>query len=233
MPRSGTTLVERILGQNTNVHNAGELEAMEFVAIHFKHQLKIGRLPEPNMITANQWSELRAMYLEKLPKFSQPIFTDKLPHNFRNVGLILKLFPEAKIIQMHRDPKDVCLSIYERAFTSGHNYANRWEDLKHFHGSADRLMEHWSGLNSSQIIDISYEDLVQDAETTAKRLIDFVGFRWDKSYLDFHQSTHKSFTFSEIQVREPISAKRIARWKNYAPYIPKLENFDTMETLTN
>lgn len=222
MPRSGTTLVERILGQNAQVYCAGEQEAMEFVAAHYKHQVSIGRLENPSAVSSAKWAELRSMYLEKLPEISKPIFTDKLPHNFRNVGLILKLFPDAKIIQMHRDPKDISLSIYQRAFAPGHNYANRWDDLKHFNAQADRYMAHWSSLQSSQIMDLQYEDLVRDPQIHARQLIEFVGFKWDDGYLDFHESTSKSFTFSEMQVREPITDKRIGAWQHYVDFFPEL-----------
>jgi tetratricopeptide (TPR) repeat protein len=222
MPRSGTTLVERIIGQNPQVFNAGELEAMEFLAADFNRKISSGKLPSINQISAQQWSGLRSLYLDKLPDISKPIFTDKLPHNFRHVGIIHKLFPEARIIQLHRDPQDVCLSIYSRAFTSGHNYANRWQDLGHFYSECERLMAHWSSMNSPRIFDLKYEDLVENPEYYAKQLVEFCGFEWDQSYLDFHRAVNKSFTFSEMEVRQPIANKRVGRWQNYADQFPEL-----------
>lgn len=222
MPRSGTTLVERIIGQNKRVFCAGELEAMEFVAADYKHRSRHNRIGKPCDLTESEWAQLRTLYLEKLPEISEPIFTDKLPHNFRNVGLILKMFPDAKIVQMHRAAKDVCLSIYQKAFAPGHNYANRWEDLRHFNMQAERLMRHWSSIESPRLLDLQYEDLVREPERYAGKLIEFLGFEWDNSYLDFHKSMNKSFTFSELQVREPISEKRIGGWQNYAAVIPEL-----------
>lgn len=226
MARSGTTLVERILGQNPQVFNAGEQEAMEFVATHYHHQIKNDRLPKPLELTVEQQTGLRSMYLEKLPDISKPIFTDKLPHNFRQVGLILKLFPEARVIQMHRSMPDVCLSIYSHAFAAGHNYATHWPDMQHFYSQAERLMAHWSSLDSSRVMNLSYEDLVQSPEVYAQKVVEFCGFEWDESYLDFHKSTSQSFTFSEMQVRKPIASKRIDRWRNYLAYLPELEVFD-------
>ncbi|MGK0438318.1 MAG: tetratricopeptide (TPR) repeat protein [Paracoccaceae bacterium] len=222
MPRSGTTLVERIIGQNSQVFNAGEQEAMEFVVADFNQKTLDGKLPELHLISPHQWSELRALYLQKLPEISKPIFTDKLPHNFRHVGIIHKLFPEARIVQLHRDSQDVCMSIYSRAFTAGHNYANRWPDLKHFYTECERLMAHWSSMNSPRIMDLKYEDLVENPEYYAKQLVEFCGFKWNESYLDFHQSTNKSFTFSEMQVRQPIANKRVGRWQKYADHLPEL-----------
>lgn len=222
MPRSGTTLVERIIGQNPQVFNAGEQEAMEFMVADFNQKTLAGNLPEPHLISPHQWSELRALYLEKLPEISKPIFTDKLPHNFRHVGIIHKLFPEARIVQLHRDSQDVCMSVYSRAFTAGHNYANRWSDLKHFYSECERLMAHWSSMNSPRIMDLKYEDLVENPEYYAKQLVEFCGFEWNESYLDFHQSNNKSFTFSEMQVRQPIANKRVGRWQKYAEHFPEL-----------
>ncbi|MFT5137330.1 MAG: tetratricopeptide (TPR) repeat protein [Arenicella sp.] len=225
MARSGTTLVERILGQNPHVFNAGEQEAMEFVATHYHYQIKNDRLPKPADMNAEQRAALRSMYLEKLPDISKPIFTDKLPHNFRQVGLILKLFPEARVIQMHRAMPDVCLSIYSHAFAAGHNYATHWPDMLHFYSQAERLMAHWSSVDSTRVMNLNYEDLAESPEVYAKKIVEFCGFEWQQSYLDFHQSTTQSFTFSEMQVRQPISATRIDRWRNYLPYLPELEVF--------
>ena len=222
MPRSGTTLVERIIGQNPQVFNAGEQEAMEFMVADFNQKTLAGNLPEPHLISPQQWSELRALYLEKLPEISKPIFTDKLPHNFRHVGIIHKLFPEARIIQLHRNSQDVSMSIYSRAFTAGHNYANRWPDLKHFYSECERLMAHWSSMNSQRIMDLEYEELVENPDYYAKQLVEFCDFEWNESYLDFHQSKNKSFTFSEMQVRQPIANKRVGRWQNYAEHFPEL-----------
>ncbi|MFT4628916.1 MAG: tetratricopeptide (TPR) repeat protein [Arenicella sp.] len=226
MARSGTTLVERILGQNPHVFNAGEQEAMEFVATHYHHQIKNDRLPKPVELTTEQRAAMRVMYLEKLPDISKPIFTDKLPHNFRQVGLILQLFPEARIIQMHRSMPDVCLSIYSHPFAAGHNYATHWPDLMHFYSQAERLMAHWSSVDSTRVMDLNYEDLAENPEVYAKQIVEFCGFEWQQSYLDFHQSTTQSFTFSEMQVRQPISATRIDRWRNYLPYLPELAEFE-------
>jgi len=222
MPRSGTTLVERIIGQNRKVFCAGEQEAMEFIANDFTRRRMEDRLPEPTLISPEQWAEMRIDYMQKLPKFSQAIFTDKLPHNFRHAGIILKLFPKARIIQMRRNIQDVCLSIYSRAFTTSHNYANRWEDLSHFYRQSEKLMNHWSSLNSPRVLDMKYENLVESPEYFAKQLVEFCGFEWDESYLQFHETLNKSFTFSEMQVRESITINRIDRWKLYQEGFPEL-----------
>ncbi len=221
-PRSGTTLVERILGQHSQVTNGGEQEAMEYLATDFRQQISSGKLPHPSQITADQWSALRIGYLQRLPEISTPIFTDKMPHNFRHVGLILKLFPEARVIQMHRSAPDLALSIFTHPFAAGHNYANRIDDIAHFSEQAERLMAHWSSIHSTRVLDLNYEQLVSQPEHFAKQVVEFCGLSWDPSFLDFHESNAASFTFSELQVREPIDDKRVDRWRTYAEYLPAL-----------
>jgi len=227
VPRSGTTLVERMLGQNNKVFNAGELPGMEFVASDLLLYQRSGRLPNTSEITADQWVELRESYLKKLPDMSQSIFTDKLPHNFRNVGLILKLFPNARIIQMHRARRDVCLSIFCHAFTGSHNYATSLHSIDHFCSQAERLMAHWSTIQPDNIFDLNYDDLVRQPEQFGKELVEFCGLSWDSNYLEFHQSINQSFTFSEIQVRQPITTTRVDRWRKYYSVMPELSQLDS------
>ena len=83
-------------------------------------------------------------------------------------------------------------------------------------------MAHWSATKSPQILDLNYEDLVQDPDNYAKKLVEFCGFEWNENYLEFHKTVNPSFTFSEIQVRQPIATKRVQRWKNYEQFIPEL-----------
>ena len=223
LPRSGTTLVERILGENQNVYSGGELEALEFVAIDLERKIKTEKLPPLEEFDVKLWTELRQQYFSKLPEFSEPIFTDKMPHNFRHVGLILKLFPEARVLQMHRAMQDVCLSIYSHAFPNGHSYATSWDNLFDYYRQSESLMQYWGSLNSPRVLDVQYENLVQKPEYYAKQIVEFCGFDWQDSYLEFHKSANASFTFSELQVRQPISDKRVRRWEKFADFIPALQ----------
>jgi len=224
MPRSGTTLTEQLLSQHKDVQACGELEAMEFVAAEYQYKLSQGIYSSIEEMTIEQWSELRHSYIKQLPEIHSQYFTDKMPHNFRHVGLILKLFPEAKIIQMHRPQEDVCFSIYSHAFPAGHTYANNFHNLMHYYQCTQKLMRHWSSFNSNSIYDLNYMDLVNEPKPTAEQVFNFCELDWDDSYLDFHRNVTASFTFSELQVRKPITKSRTGRWKNYSPYIPELTN---------
>ncbi|NND81133.1 MAG: tetratricopeptide repeat protein [Gammaproteobacteria bacterium] len=222
MPRSGTTLVERILGQSNQVTMGGELETMQLIATEYTKQVGLGKLPKPAKMNEQQWQGLRSAYLDKKPEPCKAFLTDKLPHNFLNVGLILKLFPEAKIIQLRRNLQDVCLSIYSQPFAQGHSYACDLQDCEHFYQQAERLMTHWNGLHSPQLFNLQYENLVRQPDYYAQQLVEFCGLKWQPHYLDFHQNISPSFTFSEMAVRQPITAERINRWQAFQAYLPEL-----------
>ena len=222
MPRSGTTLVEKLLAQHDQVSAGGEVEAMQFVAAEYNRQIGFGRLPNPDEMTVTQWQGLRQAYLDKSPENRKAIFTDKLPHNFQHVGLILKLFPEAKIIQLHRTAQDILLSVFSYPFAEGHAYACELESIRHQNEQAERLMSHWNSIHSPHILDLQYENLVRQPEYYAQQVFEFCGLSWKPEYLDFYQEIAASFTFSELQVRQAISTDRIGRWKNYQPFLNQL-----------
>jgi len=152
-----------------------------------------------------------------------PIFlTDKMPNNYHHVGMILSMFPSAKIIQMRRDPRDVCLSIYTRSFPDGHNYACSFDTLAHAYKLCTELMDHWRRIAPDRVIDIHYERLVEDPLSEGKKITTFCGLEWNDKCLAFHEDITSSFTFSEMQVREAIHDQRIGRWKHVQEYLQPL-----------
>ncbi len=221
MPRSGTTLVERILGQIAGVENCGENEAMAFIASQYGFDVQRGRLPPPAEMSSDQWLELAERYKEKTPHQSN-IVTDKMPHNAQYVGIILFCFPNAKVVQMRRDPVSVCWSIYQRSFPEGHNYACDFRTLAHFYRLTDELMNHWSSIADDRVLNLQYEELVNNPESEARKLVSFCELPWSDACLQFHKNIGASFTFSEMQVRDPINTSRIARWKQYGESIEPL-----------
>lgn len=226
MPRSGTTVVERMLASLEGVEAGGENEAMEFVASRYLWELDRGRLPAPEALTADQRNDLVAEYWRRTG--GEPrILTDKLPHNFRHVGLIARLFPQAPIIYLERDPRDVALSIYSRPFPDGHAYACDLAALGHFYGQSQRLHDHWRQVFPQRILDVSYESLVADPEPVTRRIAGFCGLRWDPGCLEFHTRAEASFTFSELQVRQALNDRGVGRWRCYqhhlAPFVRSLD----------
>jgi len=220
MPRSGTTLVEKILSGHKHVQALGEQEAMVFIASDYQYYIASGAVEQPSELAAEQWQRMRQTYLDKVSDLSQRTFTDKMPHNFENVGLILKLFPDAKVIQVRRNAKDVALSVYQHPFPLSHRYASSVEDALHAVSAADGLMDYWSSLNLEQVFDLDYQNLVNEPVKYARELTEFCGLSWSEELLQPLNSDQKFYTFSELQVRKSIDSSRVDRWQKYADYIP-------------
>jgi hypothetical protein len=152
-----------------------------------------------------------------------------MPHNFNHVGMILSIFPLARVIQMRRDPRDVCLSIYTRSFPDGHNYACSFDTLAHAYKLSTELMDHWLQIAPDRVIDIHYESLVRDPLTEGKKITAFCGLDWRDKCLDFYKDISTSFTFSEIQVRQAIHDNRIGRWKRVEDHLQPLTDALTQQ----
>ena len=232
MPRSGTTLVERIIGEHEGVVTAGENEAMEYIAAQYYWDLEQGQKPGPQQLDADNWRRMREQYWHRSNRLPERV-TDKMPHNFRHVGLILSIFPAAPIIHLRRDPRDVCLSIYSRMFPEGHRYACDLRWLAHFYQQSTRIMNHWQQTLPGRILQIEYEELVDNPEAISREIAEFCGLTWNPDCLNFHKKPAPSFTFSEMQVRRPINSDGVGRWRHYeselAPLLESLQNYREIE----
>jgi len=222
MPRSGTTLVEKILACLEGVEAGGENEALEFVAAQYYWDLAQGRAASPTNISPDCLTAMAQSYWQKTPH-TLPVVTDKMPHNFRHVGLVCQMFPYARVIYMRRDPRDVCLSIYSRLFPEAHRYAVDLDWLAHFYAENMRLKDHWKATFPDRVLEVVYEDLVEDPVTHTKAIADFCGLEWHPGCLEFHKNKGTSFTFSELQVRKPLNKEGIGRWRSYANQLAPLE----------
>lgn len=232
MPRSGTTLVERMLAQLPMVTAGGENEALGFLATQYQLDVNAGKYPVPTLMMPKHWDKLALRYFDKTLRYQAlPVtrdtthfVTDKMPQNFHHVGMILSLFPSAHIIQMRRDPRDVCWSIYTRMFPDGHSYSCDLAAVAHAYHVSRQLMDHWARLSPTRVIDVNYEALVADPVVQGQRITDFCDLPWHKRCLDFHKDITPSFTFSELQVRQAINVKRIGRWQPYTEQLKPLFN---------
>jgi hypothetical protein len=149
--------------------------------------------------------------------------TDKMPHNFLALGLIDLLFPEARVIHCRRDPMDNCLSIYFQHFNGAHAYANNLEHLGIYYRQCERVMAHWRKVVRVPILDVRYEQMVEEPELSARRLVEFCGLEWDDRCLRFYETERVVSTPSYDQVRQPIYKKSVARWKLYEKYLEPLK----------
>jgi tetratricopeptide (TPR) repeat protein len=210
MPRSGTTLVEKILGGLGGVVMGGESESVGVLASQYYWLLEQGRDISVEELAADYWRREQCEPCRR---------TDKMPHNFWHVGLIGAMFPAAPVIYMRRDPRDVCMSIYSRVFSDGHPYATQLESLAHNYRMSVDLMEHWKSVSAPRVLEVSYEQLVDDPETQTQAIASHCGLDWVPECLDFHKRVEKSFTYSEMQVREPLNRKGIGAWRRYETHL--------------
>ena len=211
MPRSGTTLAEQILASHPAVFGAGELTYWS-TAVAAEH-----RSLTPGAAAAD--------YLELLKDSSPDALRviDKMPANFLRLGLIHEALPNARIIHMRRNPIDTCLSIYFQHFKTGHSYANDLDDLAHYYREYLRLMEHWkTRLPEGAILEVAYENLVDDQETWSRKMLQFIGIPWDPRCIDFHRTERSVMTASKWQVRQRMHRASIERWRNYEEFIGPL-----------
>jgi len=230
MPRSGTTLTETIIGAHPLVQAAGELETIkrcerEMGDLVFRDD---GVQKNPRQISWVGVEVLAQRYLDaidaKTRNASAVRITDKMPHNFQAVGFIALLFPKARIIHTRRSPFDTCLSIWQQNFNDAHSYARNLSDLGHHYAHYLDLMQHWREVLPGRMLEIDYEDLVENQEEVSRKLIDFVGLEWNEACLRPQDLKRQVLTASVWQVRQPVYKRSAGRWKNYETHLVPLRD---------
>ncbi len=217
MPRSGTSLTEQILASHPQVHGAGELLYWNFAADE-------ERAASPAQRAATI-AGLGRTYLDALgtlaPQAARVI--DKLPVNFRHLGLIHAALPGARFIHMDRNPLDTCLSIYFQGFSAAHPYATDFGDLAHYYREYRRLMAHWRvTLPLETLLEVRYEELVEDPEGQTRRMLAHIGMPWEPRCLEFYSTDRPVLTASNWQVRQPIGKGSVARWRRFEKFVGPL-----------
>jgi len=227
MPRSGTSLVEQILSRHPDVFGAGELRYLGDIASSFSPPGKPGA-SYPDAIDKLKQADVDRMartYMKSVLALadSSPVITDKMPHNFRFMGLIALLLPGAKLIHVSRTPLDNCLSLYFHSFNPMHSYTTDLKMLGQYYREYQRLMDHWRNTSGISFIDIRYEDIVDKLEESTRRMLDFCDLDWADQCLLFHESDRFVKTPSYDQVRRPIYTSSVNRWQHYQPFIAPLQ----------
>jgi len=219
MPRSGTTLAEQILASHPDVFGAGELPFWNVASSSFDSSTLSSETGAAIL------SELAADYLGMLQDLAPQAdrVVDKMPANFWNLGLIHAVFPHARVIHMRRNPLDTCLSIYFQNFWAAHSYANDLGDLAYYYTEYCRLMEHWrSALPFHAMLDVPYEELIDDPEAWTRKMLEFIDVPWDPVCVDFHKVSRTVTTASKWQVRQQIYRSSVGRWRNYERFLGPL-----------
>ena len=220
MPRSGSTLVEQILSSHPGIYGAGELKDLG-TAIDAVLGAGAQGLRYPDCVLDLDGAALReigTIYTARLRAQAGAYnrIVDKLPANFIYIGLIHLILPNAKIIYTARDPVDTCLSCYSKLFTEGQQFTYDLAELGRFTRYSNALMAHWrSVLPPGRILDVRYEDVVDDLGGQARRMIEYCGLPWDDRCLSFQNNKRAVSTASAVQIRQPIFRNSLERWRRY------------------
>jgi tetratricopeptide (TPR) repeat protein len=226
LPRSGTTLVEQILASHPQIHGAGELRDVGLI---------FQSLPDlTGLIAGDSFDALKCLgpdsakaaariYRERLDALAPPTATrviDKMPDNIRFLGLIALLWPGARVIVCSRDLRDIAVSCWLNGFAM--IWSKTWDHIARRFADYQRIVEHWRQTQAVPWLDVRYEDLVDDLEGHARRLLDYLGMEWDPACLEFHLTRRVIRTPSLVQVRQPIHSHSVGRWRNYEPSLQPL-----------
>ena len=232
MPRTGTTLLERIISSHEQVFAAGELQNFLSMWVNQVREADVKVTPQNVMGFGRQldYKALGESYINSTrPRTGKTLhFIDKMPNNFIYLGAILKALPNAKIIHMTRNPMDTCYANYKQLF--GRNacpYSYSQSEMSAYYQLYKELMNHWQQCFPKSIYTLSYESLVTDTPAQAKALFEYLNLQWDERYLEVDKNSSAVGTASTAQVRQPIYTSSLEKWKNYQQQLqPMLEQLN-------
>ncbi len=227
-PRSGTTLIERIISSHSDVHSAGELQQLNLAIRRLSNHKDPRRFSVEflNAALTVDSKQLGATYMDSTERMrgTTPRFVDKLPQNYLLLPLILKALPNAKIVHLTRNPMDACFASYKQLFADAYLHSYDLEEMARHHCRYRHLMDVWRDRFGGRFFDISYENTVSTLEPNARELIAYLDLPWEDACLRFHEQKKAVSTASAVQVREPVHTRSIGRWRRYEAQLqPMLE----------
>ena len=229
LPRSGSTLIEQILASHSRVEGTQELPNIQRIAIDLQ-----GR--DPDLDDPRYPGVLRDLMRDHLDQFGRsyiddtrvyrsgrPYFIDKMPNNFRHIGLIHLMLPNATIIDARRDPISCCFSNLKQLFAQGQEFSYGIEDIARYYRTYLDLMAHWDKVLPGRILRVQHEDVVDNLGGSVRRILDHAGLDFEPACIDFHQNKRSVRTPSSEQVRQPIFRDGLDQWKKYEPWLEPLK----------
>jgi hypothetical protein len=229
LPRTGTTLTERIISSHSQVETVGETQFLQMVLRRESGVQSIENM-NSDMIEAliDKDPEVIAKgYIDsvnyRLAK--EPFFIDKLPFNFLFLGFIAKAWPDARIIHLGRNPMDACFSMYKQIFTWAYKFSYSLDGLGQYYVAYDRLRNHWREVLQDRLIEVEYESLVSDTENQTRQLLEKLGLSFEQSCLDFDENKAPSATASSVQIREKAHARSINKWQRFSEELNPLKEY--------
>ncbi|MGH8253811.1 MAG: sulfotransferase [Steroidobacteraceae bacterium] len=230
LPRSGTTLVDRILSSHSAVQSLGEINDLAYaITAQAYATMDADAAPPARAELIRRAAHLDPAtlgndYLRRVAGYvrNRPRFIDKTPWNFLYLGLIAQALPGARIVHVRRDPLDSCFALYKTLFRDGSPYSYDLQDLARYYLAYHQLMEHWRQMLPGRFLDLDYECVVGSQSDATRELLDWCGLPFEARCLDFHANTAPAATASAAQVREPVHTRSIGNWRNYASQLEPL-----------
>jgi len=235
LPRSGSTLIEQVLASHSQVEGTQELANVQQIVANLR-----GRDPDPKdprypailaHLRAEDYRQLGEKYLADTRVYrggsgAAPTahFIDKMPNNFRHLGLIHLMLPNAKIIDARREPMACCFSNLKQLFAQGQEFTYSIEDIARYYRTYLELMRHWDSVLPGKVLRVMHEDVVDDLEGNVRRLLEFCGLEFEPQCIEFHKTVRSVRTASSEQVRRPISREGLEHWKHYEPWLDPLKH---------
>jgi predicted Zn-dependent protease len=229
LPRSGSTLLEQILASHSQVEGTQELADVQRIVVELQ-----GRAPDQDNprypaaladLSREDFARLGERYLADTSVYrtDKPFFIDKMPNNFRHIGLIHLMLPHARIIDARREPMSCCFSNLKQLFASGQEFTYSVEDIARYYRTYLELMRHWDQVLPGRVLRVHHEDVVADLEGSVRRILDHCGLAFEPACLEFHQNRRSVRTPSSEQVRQPIFRDGLDQWKKYEPWLEPLQ----------
>jgi hypothetical protein len=228
LPRSGSTLIEQILASHSAVEGTQELADIPRYVLELQgreRDLESPRYPTVlAQLPATEFLRFADKYLDdtRVYRTGKPRFIDKMPNNFRHIGLIHLLFPNAKIIDARREPMACCFGNLKQLFARGQEFAYSIEDIARYYRTYLELMEHWDAALPGRVLRVHHEDVVDDLERSVRLILDFCELPFEPACVEFHRTERSIRTASSEQVRQPIFREGLDQWRNFEAWLGPL-----------
>jgi tetratricopeptide (TPR) repeat protein len=229
MPRAGSTLIEQILASHSQIDGTRELSDLPRLVHQFRSRKPGEPPPYPGVLaelTAQECRQLGEDYLEdtRVHRRGAPFFLDKMPNNFRDIGFIHLILPNARIIDARREPLACCFGNFKQLFAPGMDFMYSLEEIGRYYCQYVALMEHWQAVLPQKILRVNHEDVVNDLEGSVRRMLQFLGLPFEQGCLEFHRTRRVVRTMSAGQVRQPINREGLDQWRHFEPWLGPLKS---------
>ena len=229
LPRAGSTLLEQILSSHSQVDGTLELPNILSLSQRLRRRARVGSTQGyPHNLAELSAEELEGFGRQfiddtRIHRQDAPFFIDKMPNNFRHIGLIHLILPNAKIIDARRHPMACCFSGFKQLFAEGQEFTYNLSDAGHYYADYVELMDHWDDVLPGKVLRVQYEDVVADLEPQVRRILDYCGLSFEQGCVDYHKTDRAVRTPSSEQVRQPIFKSGLEQWRNFEPWLDPLK----------